>query len=81
MIKSFCFSKVSASGPKALVEKIEATDEEINAKIEEMAKNANVSVKDYKKNLNENRINYFKNEILMNKLLTFLVDKNVKKSK
>ena len=62
-------------------EKIDVTDGEVDAKIEEMAKNANVSVKDYKKNLNENRINYFKNEILMSKLLTFLIDKNVKKSK
>ena len=62
-------------------EKIDVTDAEVDAKIEEMAKNANVSVKDYKKNLNENRINYFKNEILMSKLLTFLIDKNVKKSK
>lgn len=62
-------------------EKIDVTDAEVDAKIEEMAKNANKSVKEYKQNLNENRINYFKNEILMNKLLTFLVDKNVKKSK
>lgn len=62
-------------------EKINVTDDEVNEKIKEMAKSAKKTIKEYKQTLSEDRINYLKNDILMNKLLTFLLDKNVKKSK
>ncbi len=62
-------------------EKINVTDEDVNEKIKEMAKSAKKTIKEYKESLNEDRINYLKNDILMNKLLTFLLDKNLKKSK
>lgn len=62
-------------------EKINVTDEDVNEKIKEMAKSAKKTIKEYKESLNEDRLNYLKNDILMNKLLTFLLDKNLKKSK
>ena len=38
--------------------------------------NAKKSIKEYKENLSEDRMNHIKNDILMNKLLNFLVDAN-----
>ncbi len=52
-------------------EKIEATDEEINAKIEEMAKNYGKEAKELKKN--DNVRNYRKNGIENEKAMEFLV--------
>ena len=57
-------------------EKLDVTDAEFNAKVEELAKNAKKSTADYKKTMSEQRINYIKNDILMNKLLNFLVENN-----
>lgn len=62
-------------------EKITVTDAEVDEKVKEMAKAAKVAIKEYKSKLSEDRINYIKNEILMSKLLTFLLDNNTKKSK
>ncbi len=59
-------------------EKIEATDKEVNEKLEEMAKSAKKSVKQLKETMPADRINYIKNDILMNKLLTFLLEQNTK---
>lgn len=62
-------------------EKITVTDKEFDEKVEEMANSAKKSVKEVKDSLTEDRINYMKNDILMNKLIDFLMEKNIKKSK
>ena len=58
------------------VEKLTVEKAEVDEKIKEMAKNSKKSLKEYKETLTEERINYIKNDILMNKLLTFLIDAN-----
>lgn len=62
-------------------EKLTITDKEVDERIKEMAKNSTKPLKEFKANLPEERINYIKNEILMNKLLAFLLENNAKKSK
>ena len=62
-------------------EKITVTDKEFDEKVEEMANSSKKSVKEVKDSLTEDRINYMKNDILMNKLIDFLMEKNIKKSK
>ena len=62
-------------------EKIDITEAEIDEKLEERAKSAKKTVKELKATMNENSMNYLKNDILMNKLLNFLMEKNLKKSK
>lgn len=57
------------------LEKIDVTDEEINEKVKEMAKKANKGVKEYKEMMGE-RLSYVGNDILLNKLMAFLVKKN-----
>ncbi len=57
-------------------EKIDVTEDDFNAKIKEMADRTNKSVKDFKATLKEERINYIKNDILMNKLINFLLESN-----
>jgi len=57
-------------------EKLNVEKTEVDEKIKEMAKNSKKSLKEYKETLTEERMNYIKNDILMNKLLTFLVDAN-----
>lgn len=58
------------------LEKIDFTEEEVDQKLEEMAKSANKSLKEYKKSLPEQHLNYIKNDILMSKLMNFLVENN-----
>ena len=62
-------------------EKLTIEDKEVDEKIAEMAKHSTKSLKEFKANLPEERINYIKNEILMSKLLAFLLENNSKKSK
>ena len=57
-------------------EKFDVNDEDVNKYIENIAKRANKSVEEYKTSLTDERLNYIRNEILMNKLLEFLVEKN-----
>ena len=57
-------------------EKLDVTKAEVDEKIKEMAKNSKKTIKEYKESLTEDRINYMKNDILMNKLLTFLIEAN-----
>ena len=45
-------------------------------KIKELAKSAKKTIKEYKETITDDRIGYIKNDILMDKLLTFLVEKN-----
>ena len=57
-------------------EKIDIKDKEIDAKIEEIAKRVNKSTEEYKKTISEERMSYIRNQILMDKLLAFLVENN-----
>ena len=56
-------------------EKIEATDEDVEKKIAENAAAQEKSVEDYKKE-NESRLDYLKNEIVIEKLFDFLKNAN-----
>lgn len=57
-------------------EKITFTDKEVDEKVKEMAKSANKTIKEYKNSLSEQHLNYIKNDILMSKLMNFLVENN-----
>ncbi len=57
-------------------EKITVKESEVNAKIKEMAKEADQNLEDYKAKLNDERIAYIRNNILLDKLLTFLTENN-----
>ena len=58
------------------LEKIDFTDKEVDEKVSEMAKSANKTIKEYKNSLTEQHMNYIKNDILMTKLMNFLVENN-----
>lgn len=58
-------------------EKIEATDEEVDAKIEEMAKAQGKKVPDVKKNTGARQLDYIKNEIIIKKLFDMLKKENI----
>ena len=45
-----------------------------------MAKSAKKTIKEFKESMPAERINYIKNDILMNKLLTFLLENNTSKT-
>lgn len=57
-------------------EKLDVTKEEVDAKIKEMAKTAQKTIKEYKETLTDERMGYIKNDLLMDKLLVFLVENN-----
>ena len=57
-------------------EKFGVSQEDLDKYIENIAKRVNKSSEEYKKSLTDERLNYIRNEILMNKLLEFLVEKN-----
>lgn len=57
-------------------ENLNVTDEEVEDKIKEMAKSAKKTIKEYKELIDEHRMSHIKNDILMDKLLNFLVDNN-----
>jgi len=58
----------------AEVEKIEATDEEIDAEIKNMADSYNQPVEEMKKHLRDDDIEYIKDTIKRRKTIKFLVD-------
>jgi len=60
------------------LEKIEATDEELETKIEEAASNYGMKVEDYKKNLNDEYTSYMKDGIVYEKTIDFIYEKAVK---
>lgn len=60
------------------LEKIEATDKELEEKIEEAAKNYGMTVEDYKKNLNDEYMSYMKDGIVYEKTIDFIYDNAVK---
>ncbi len=57
-------------------EKIEATEEDVNAKLEEMAKSQGKKVPEIKKNTNPRQLDYIKNEIIIKKLFDMLKNSN-----
>lgn len=57
-------------------EKIDVTDKDIDKYVENIAKKANKSLEEYKSTLTDERLSYIKNELLMTKLLDFLVENN-----
>lgn len=57
-------------------EKIDVVEKDVEEYIENIAKRANKTVNEYKSSMTDERLNYIKNEILMNKLLAFLVENN-----
>lgn len=60
------------------LEKIEASEEDLEAKIEEAAKNYGMKVEDYKKNLNDEYTSYMKDGIVYEKTIDFIYNKAVK---
>ena len=56
--------------------KLDVKDKDVEKYLEDMAKRVNKTVEEYKSTMNDERLNYVKNEILMNKMLEFLVEKN-----
>lgn len=57
-------------------EKIEATDEEVEAKVKEQAESVQKNVEDYKKDMNPKQFDYIRNSIVIDKLFNFLVENN-----
>ena len=57
-------------------EKIEVLEKDVDEYIEKVSKRANKTAEEYKKTITDERLNYIKNEILMTKLLEFLVENN-----
>lgn len=57
-------------------EKIEATEEEINAEIDKYAANYGPQGEEFKKNVTDEQKNYFKEVAVMNKTLALLKEKN-----
>ena len=57
-------------------EKIEATDEEVDAKIKAQAESVEKSFEEYKEGMPAQQIEYIKNSIVIDKLFEFLLSKN-----
>ena len=57
-------------------ENLEVLDKDVDEYVENASKRANKTAAEYKKSLTAERLNYIKNEILMTKLLDFLVENN-----
>ena len=57
-------------------EKIDVLDKDVDEYVEKIASRMNKDAKEYKKDLTDERLNYIKNEILMSKLLEFLLENN-----
>ena len=57
-------------------EKLDVNDKDVEKYVEDMAKRIGKAVEEYKSTMTDERLNYIKNELLMNKLLEFLVEKN-----
>ncbi len=59
------------------LEKITATEEEIDAKIAEQAKSAGKEVEEFKKGLDARQIQYFENNVVVEKVFAFLMENNI----
>ena len=58
------------------LEKIEATQEEIDAKIDEQAKSVSKEPAEYRKTMDERQVEYIRNSIVVDKLFDFLTANN-----
>lgn len=65
----------------SLAEKIEASEEDLEAKIKEAAENYGMDVEDYKKNLNEEYMEYMKDGIVYEKTMDLIYSNAVKTKK
>ncbi len=59
------------------LENITATSEEIDAKIAEQAKSAGKEVEEFKKGLDQRQIQYFENNVVIEKVFAFLMENNI----
>lgn len=57
-------------------EKIEAAEEEVDAKVAEQAASVEKSVEDYKKNMDPRQFDYIRSDIIITKLFNFLKENN-----
>ena len=57
-------------------EKIEATEEEVDAKVAEQAASVNKTAEEYKKNMDPRQFDYIRNDIVITKLFNFLKENN-----
>lgn len=57
-------------------EKIEATDEEVDAKVAEQAASVDKSAEEYKKSMDPRQFDYIKSDIIITKLFDFLKANN-----
>ena len=57
-------------------EKIEASDEEVNAKVAEQAESVGKSAEEYEKTIDPRQIDYLRNDIIITKLFDFLKANN-----
>ena len=57
-------------------EKIEATDEEVEAKVAEQAASVGKTTEEYKKNMDPRQFNYIRSDIVITKLFNFLKENN-----
>ena len=57
-------------------EKIEATEEDIDAKLSEQATSVGKSLEEYKKTVNEKQLSYVENGVIIDKLFKFLKENN-----
>ena len=57
-------------------EKIDVTEEEIEAKLAEQAESVGKSLKEYRKSVNDKQISYIENGIIIDKLFKFLKENN-----
>ncbi len=58
-------------------EKLDVTEEELDAKLTETASKYNKSLEEFKANMNENNLAYIKNDLLMDKLVEYLTKNNI----
>ena len=57
-------------------EKLEATEEEVDAKVAEQAASVNKTAEEYKKNMDPRQFDYIRNDIVITKLFNFLKENN-----
>lgn len=57
-------------------EKIEATEEEVDAKVAEQAASVNKTTEEYKKNMDPRQFDYIRSDIIITKLFAFLKENN-----
>ena len=57
-------------------EKLDVTDEELEAEVARVAESAGKKADEYRKSMDERQLSYMKNDLLMKKLIAFLKENN-----